>query len=592
MEQLNVQQKKWDLTDLYDSHKTERFIQEQEKAEQLSIAFESYRPKLTADISIAQFQEILKKYEELIVLESRLMAYTELKFSEDTQNDETMTLYAQIDSLVTENGNRTLFFNLWWKTLTDEEAERFIRHCPDYEYFLREIRHTKPYTLTETSEQIINLKNVTGVSALVNLYEMITNRYQFSFSVDGEEKKLTRDSLMMYAHSPSAELRKTAYQELYRVYGNDGKILGQLYQNIVRDWYYENIHLRKYPSAISARNISNDIPDPVVDLLLQTCKKNTGLFQEYFRIKQQLLKLDEFHRYDIYAPIASSDQKTSYTEAVNIVQEAFLDFDPRFADAAMSVIREDHIDSEIRHGKRSGAFCLTAGPQLTPWVLQNFQGKATDISTMAHELGHAVHSLSANDKNIFEQQACLPLAETASTFAEMVLTDFLLKKESNPEIRRDLLLKQMDDNYATIQRQAYFALFEQQAHQMIPQGAGFEELNQAYKENLLSQFGEAVVLDDEFRWEWISIPHIYATPFYVYAYSFGQLLVLSLYQKYKEEGKDFLPKYWQIIAAGGSESPQSILQKGGFNFYEESFWQGGFDVLQERLKVLKESMRE
>jgi oligoendopeptidase F len=591
MEKLTVKQKKWDLSALYASHKDDRFIKEMALVETLSAAFEEYRPLLTAEISSIQFIEILNKYEELITLESRLMAYTELWFSEDTQNDEAMTLYAQIESVITEAGNRTLFFNLWWKSLTDEEAERLIQHCPRHEYFLREIRHTKPFTLTETSEQIINLKNITGVSALVNLYEMITNRYQFSFSVDGEEQKLTRDGLMMYAHSASADQRKAAYQELYRVYGNDGKILGQIYQNIVRDWYYENIHLRKYSSAISARNISNDIPDQVVELLLETCKKNTGLFQDYFQVKKQLLKLEEFHRYDLYAPISSSDQKTSYSDAVDIVQEAFYAFDPRFADLAMRIIREDHMDSEIRHGKRSGAFCLTAGPQLTPWVLQNFQGKSTDISTMAHELGHAVHSLSANDKNIFEQQACLPLAETASTFAEMVLTDFLLKKEPDSEVRRDLLLKQMDDNYATIQRQAYFALFEKQAHQMIPQGAGFEELNQTYKDNLQDQFGNAVILDEEFQWEWISIPHIYATPFYVYAYSFGQLLVLSLYQKYKEEGKDFLPKYWQILSAGGSESPEAILQKGGFNFYEESFWQGGFNVLRERLDFLKSLMK-
>ncbi len=337
-------------------------------------------------------------------------------------------------------------------------------------------------------------------------------------------------------------------------------------------------------------NLSNDIPDQVVDLLLETCKKNKQLFQNYFRIKQKLIGVEKLNRYDIYAPITVSDKIISYPDAVEMVKDAFSEFDPKFSEMAMKVLAEDHVDSEIRHGKRGGAFCLTAGPALTPWVLLNYQGKASDVSTMAHELGHAVHSLSASDKNIFEQQASLPLAETASTFAEMVLTDYMLKNEPDPELRRDILVKQMDDNYATIQRQAYFALFEKQAHEMIPNGADIEDLNRIYLENLRDQFGDSVIVNDEFRWEWVSIPHIYATPFYVYAYSFGQLLVLSLYRKYKEEGSAFIPKYWQILSAGGSESPESILKKSGFNFYDETFWQGGFDVLQERLEFLEKSL--
>ncbi|MHC1772707.1 MAG: M3 family oligoendopeptidase [Flexilinea sp.] len=590
MENRESVQKKWDLSDLYSSNKADTFLFDQQQINILTTEFENFRSILTPTMSTDDFHTVLQKYEAYVTLAYRLSAYTELWFSEDTQNSEAMTLYAKIESILTEAGNRTLFFGLWWKSLTDEEALRFILQSPGYEYFLAEIRHSKPYTLEETSEQIINLKNMTGFSALTNLYETLTNRYQFTLIVDGKEVKLTRDGLMVYAHDPSPELRKAAYQELYRVYGDDGKVLGQIYQNIVRDWYYENVHLRKYNSAISTRNLSNDIPDEVVNLLLQTCKKNKALFQKYFQIKKKLIGVEKLNRYDIYAPTIVSDKKITYSDAVTIVQNAFSEFDPKFSNMAMKIISADHVDSEIRHGKRGGAFCLTAGPALTPWVLLNYQGKASDVSTLAHELGHAVHSLSAADKNIFEQQACLPLAETASTFAEMVLTDFMLKNEPDPELRRDILIKQMDDAYATIQRQAYFALFEKQAHEMIPNGADIEELNRAYLENLTDQFGDSIIINEEFRWEWVSIPHIYATPFYVYAYSFGQLLVLSLYRKYKEEGSEFIPKYWQILSSGGSESPESILKKSGFNFYDETFWQGGFDVLQERLNFLEKNL--
>lgn len=590
MKVSQFEQKKWDLSDLYPDHKSESFAADREKIEALGKAFESYRPQLKPDMTIQDFHFILAKYEEIVTLGQNLGSFVGLWFSEDTQNPEAIANYAQIEAITTETGNRTLFFNLWWKSLSDEEAARFIQESPDYAYFLESLRLSKPYTLEEKSEQIINIKNMTGASALNNLYESLTNRYQFKLVIDGEEKSLTRGELMVYARDADAEIRKQAYQELYRVYGEDGTILAQIYQSIARDYGNENVQLRGFSSPISVMNLENNIPDSVVDLLLATCQKNKDLFQKYFTLKKKIIGLDVFNRYDLYAPTMPDKKQIPYAEAIETVRTAFSEFDPRFAELAMSIFAADHVDSEVRHGKRGGAFCWTAGPKLKPWVLLNYQGRTDDVSTMAHELGHAVHSLSAAEHNIFEQHACLPLAETASTFAEMVLTDFMLKNETDPAIRRNILMEQMDGDYATIQRQAYFALFERQAHEMILKGADVEALNQAYLENLRDQFGDAILVNDEFKWEWVSIPHIYATPFYVYAYAFGQLLVLSLYRKYKEEGKDFLPKYWKLISAGGSKSPETILKESGFNFHEEAFWQGGFDVLQERIRFLEEGL--
>ena len=237
----------------------------------------------------------------------------------------------------------------------------------------------------------------------------------------------------------------------------------------------------------------------------------------------------------------------------------FKEFDPRFAKLAERVFAEDHLDAEVRKGKRGGAFCATVGPDLTPWVLLNYQGKADDVATMAHELGHAIHSMLAEKHTLFTQHACLPLAETASTFGEMMLVDRLLAEETDEAVKRDLLFRQVDDAYATIQRQAFFAMFEKEAHQMIVDGASVDELSEAYLKNLKAQFGSAVEVSDEFKWEWVSIPHIYQVPFYVYAYAFGQLLVLSLYKRYKEEGEAFKPKYINLLSAGGSEAPMKLL---------------------------------
>jgi oligoendopeptidase F len=475
--------------------------------------------------------------------------------------------------------NRTLFFSLWWKALEDAAAERLMAAAGDLSYWLQEMRHFKPHTLSEPEEKIINIKDTTGSQALTNLYDTITNRYVFKLTVDGEEKELTRGEIMVYARHFDPALRQAAYQELYRVYRQDAPILGQIYQTLVRDWHNEKIDLRRFTNPIAPRNLANDIPDAVVDTLLEVSQHNAHLFQRYFRLKSRLLGMDRLRRYDIYAPVTHSEKAYPFESAVEMVLDSFSRFDPRLEELARKVFDANHLDSEVRKGKRSGAFCSTVTPDLVPWVLLNYQCRPEDVATMAHELGHAVHSLLASHHSLFTQHASLPLAETASTFGERMLVDRLLAEETDRNVRRELLFNQMDDAYATIMRQAFFALFERQAHEMVQQGASVDELSAAYLENLHKQFGQAVEVSDEFRLEWVSIPHIYHTPFYVYAYAFGQLLVFALYQQYKTEGEAFKPRYLKILSAGGSQSPASILSEAGIDIYGAEFWQGGFDVV-------------
>ncbi len=419
------------------------------------------------------------------------------------------------------------------------------------------------------------------------VYSSITNRYVFKLEVDGEVKELTRGELMMYVRKADPEIRAKAYQELYKVYGDDSPILGQIYQTLVRDWYNEQVALRKHASPIAARNLINDIPDAVVNTLLDVCQKNASVFQSFFRLKAKLIGVDKLRRYDIYAPVVKSDKTYPFEVGSKLVLEAYQAFDPKFAELAERVFAQKHLDSEVRKGKRGGAFCWPSGPDLTPWVMLNYQAKADDVSTMAHELGHAIHGMLAADHSIFTFHSNLPLAETASTFGEMVLVDHLLKYETDENVRRDILFGQIDGAYGTIMRQAFFALFERQAHQMIQKGASVDDLAEAYLQNLKSQFGDAVEVSDEFRWEWVSIPHIYDVPFYVYAYTFGQLLVLSLYQQYKREGQSFIPRYTKILATGGSKAPVKVLSEAGIDVYDASFWQGGFDVLKGLISELE-----
>ncbi len=580
-------QKRWSLDELFprgDSQALEQAFQALEKATDV---FSSWRDSLAPDIPEEKFLSILHAFENLHKQAHRLYYFASLWFAEDTQSQDAQTLLGRVEQFFADLENRTLFFSLWWKNLDEENASRLMAASGDYAYYLEAMRKFKPHTLSEAEERVINLKNVSGVQAMQRLYDTITNRYVFKVAVDGEIRELTRGELMSLVRTADPDLRARAYQELYRVYGEDGALLGQVYQTIVRDWFNENITLRKFSSPISARNLHNDLPDDVVDTLLDVCQRNASLFQRYFRLKARHLGMEKLRRYDVYAPVSASEKTYPFGEAANIVFQAYARFAPQLATLARKVFDDDHLDSEVRKGKRGGAFCATASNDLTPWVLVNYQGKPDDVATLAHELGHAVHSLLAQEHTLFTQHPVLPLAETASTFGEMLVVDYLLDGEQDESVRRDLLFRQMDDAYATIMRQAFFALFEREAHEMIRNGASVDDLADAYMRNLTTQFGDSLDVGEEFRWEWVSIPHIYHVPFYVYAYAFGQLLVFSLYQQYRAEGEAFKPRYLKLLSAGGSKAPLDILADAGIDARKAEFWQGGFDVIAELLEQLE-----
>lgn len=590
-EQQNVsfQQKRWSLNDLMPSNDPQAVEAAFNRIrERVDVFAAEARTMLNENISPSAFMDIVRELEELRREAHHLGGFASLSFAADTQDQAAQTLVARVQQFMAQMQNQILFFDLWWKGLSDEQADRLMADAGDYRYWLEEMRHFKKYTLSEVEEKVINIKDVTGAQAIERLYESITNRYTFKLTVDGEEKELTRGELMVYVRGSDPDLRAQAYQELYRVYENDAPVLGQIYQTLVRDWRNEHVDLRGYANPIAVRNLVNDIPDEVVNTLLDVCQRNSTVFQRYFQLKARWLGIDRLRRYDIYAPVAKSEKKYAFNAAAQMVINSFSEFTPEIAGMAQRVFEQDHLDSEVRKGKRGGAFCSTVDPRITPWVLLNYQGRADDVATMAHELGHAIHSMLASEHSLFTFHPSLPLAETASTFGEMLLVDRLLREETDENVRCDILFRQVDDAYATILRQAFFALFERQAHEMVNENASVDDLANAYIENLRTQFGDAVEISDEFRWEWISIPHIYSVPFYVYAYSFGQLLVLSLYQQYQQEGEDFKPRYRKILATGGAEAPAKVLADAGIDIRDAAFWQGGFDVIKKLVAQLED----
>ncbi len=532
----------------------------------------------------------VQEYEAISENAHRLAAYGALWFSADTQSEDALAFRNLVHQRLTPMQNRLLFFTLWWKSLDDDEADRLLPDAathPDQRFFLEEQRRVRDFALDEAGEQLVNLKDADGIGGLLTVYSMLTNRLVFELEVDGEMRQMTRDELMGYVLSSDAGQREAAYREFYSVFEKEVKVLGQIYVHRVRDWYNENVSLRGYESAIDVRNVANDIPSAAVDRLLEVSRRNVGIFQRFFRLKAKWLGQERLQRFDLYAPLATTGEQIAYGDAVDSVLDTFSTFDPGFAAAARTVFDDGHIDSEIRRGKRSGAFCATVLPSLSPWVLVNYAGRPRDVATLAHELGHAVHSVLASGHTVLTQSASLPLAETASVFSEMLVTERLMKECTDPLARRELLSSSVDDIYATVLRQIFFVAFEKQAHEAILGGARLEDLHELYEANLAEQFGDSVEVTKCFRYEWVSIPHIYSTPFYCYAYSFGQLLVLALYRRYQADPEGFKPGYLQLLAHGGSARPQEILAEADVDMTDEQFWQGGFDLVAEMIDDLE-----
>ncbi|MCK5246764.1 M3 family oligoendopeptidase [Candidatus Bipolaricaulota bacterium] len=589
MSETRYQPGRWALSDLIPAPDGPAMDALFSQLEEAVSDFEYLRDALSPSIEPATFDSALQHAERVGYLTRQLNGYATLWLSELTSHSDALAFRSCIDKTLAEAQNRILFFELWWKELDAENTSRLMETSGDLRYYLESLRRFTPYTLSEAEEKIINIKDVNGVNGHLTMYDMLTNDFTYDVEVDDEVRTVTRTEISVMAHNADPNVRAAAYRALNKVFAEHGGVLGQLYSYVVGDWNVENVSVRGMPSAISARNLINDIPDDVVDALLVSCQKNAALYHRYFGLKANWLDMKVLRRYDIYAPIGDANKTIPFAEGVNQVLETMAAFSPMMAELAERVVAENHLDSEVRVGKDTGAFCYGVVPDKTPWVLVNYNNRLDDVSTLGHELGHAIHSMLAAAHSPLTFRSSLPLAETASNFVEILLLKRWLSEETDPRVGKSLLAKFVDDSYASILRQSYFVLFEREAHQLIEGGgATVEQLSATYLENLKDQFGDSIELSDDFRWEWTSIPHNYHVPFYCYAYAFGLLLVLSLYRQYEREGDAFVPKYLKILSYGGSVAPIDILDEAGFDIRNETFWQRGFDVIREMIGELED----
>jgi oligoendopeptidase F len=574
----------WKLDGLLGGRSPEELLQEVDDAVK---RFAAHRKELDT-LTPNRLADLLKEKEGLGVLSSRLGAYYELKFNEDTHDPVILAKMTLLEQRSMQWENDLLFFPLWFIGLDDEKALRFINDpfLQEYRYALERLRKRKSHTRNEEVEKVLSIKDVTGGGAAANLYEVITNAYTFDF--DGR-KEVGKEEVIRHIQGPDARLREEAYKTVLGRYVKESTVLAEIYKTVVLDYDNEAMEIRNYRDAIGVRNLGNDVPDAAVEALFRSVRKHAPLFQRYFKAKYALITgkgkaTYPYSRFHLYAPYEFGEEKRyPYEESKRLVLDTFKRFDPRFHDAAKALFDTQHIHSHPGERKRGGAFCYSVHAKETPFVLLNHTDRLRDVFTMAHELGHAIHGTLAQKQNDVNYHAPTPLAETASIFAEMLLSQALLKESKDDEERIRILVHELDGRYASILRQAYFSIFEVMAHERIKEGATKQELEDAYVGLLREQFGD-MELPEEFRNEWNYIPHIHASPFYCYSYAWGELLVLSLYERYRKEGPSFIKRYEELLAAGGSASPETLLSRFGVDPKDERFWDQGFALIEEEVR--------
>ncbi|MDA1027895.1 MAG: M3 family oligoendopeptidase [Bacteroidetes bacterium] len=562
----------WDLSDLFTSEKA--LLDALESCISEATRFSSsFRGKVDL-IQNAQFAVVMSELGSVQDTIGRAYTYAYLNWSTDTSDPKRGALLQKVKEAYTEVSTKLLFFDLEW-TLLDEEKVESILQLPEmkpFSHYLEVLALGKQHLLSEPEERVMVEKHNTGRSAWNRFFDETLG--DLMFDVSGE--KLTQQQILARLHDGDRAIRKEAADAF--THGLKGAVrpLTFVFNTILADKALDD-RLRKYPSWISSRNQSNEVADADVEALISAVQEGYKHVSRFYSIKKQLLKLDEMFEYDRYAPIGEADRQISWEEAKEMVLAAYYQFHPQMGEIAQKFFDENWIDAALAPAKRGGAFSHGAVPSAHPYIMVNYTGKIRDVQTLAHELGHGIHQYLSRKQGIFHADTPLTTAETASVFGEMLVFQRLMKAETNDENRLAMLMGKIDDTIATVFRQVSMNRFEEQIHTMRREKGELsaEEFSEAWVQTQTPMFGGSVTLTENYRWWWSYIPHFLHTPGYVYAYAFGELLVLALYAKYEAMGDAFAESYLELLSAGGSDWPHVLVGKLGVDLKDPKFWAGG-----------------
>ncbi|MBM4385025.1 MAG: M3 family oligoendopeptidase [Deltaproteobacteria bacterium] len=574
---------RWNLSHLYEEPARAAIDRDLAASLAAANAFAARYRGRVAQLGARELAESVDAYEAALKPASRAGAYASLQFAADTQTPAHGALVAHVQEKGTEVRNALRFFELEWIAVDAARAESLLADpaLAKRRHYLAAARRYRPHVLSEAEERILDETANQGSRAWSRLFDETVASLRFTPVLAGKPEERGLEETLALLYDARRERRQAGAAALTEGLRNSSRVIAFALNTLVASKATED-RLRKYAGMMDERHLANEIEATSVDALMSACERAFPLVQRYYRLKAKLLGIPQLADYDRYAPLFEEKRARSWAEARDIVLRSYRAFSPEIANIASRFFAGDWIDAEVRPGKSGGAFCATTLPELHPYVLMSFTGESRDVMTLAHELGHGVHSVLAEPCGLLEQQAPLTTAETASVFGEMLVFRALMKEESDPKARLALLCGKLEDAFATVFRQVVLTRFEEKLHAARRSEGELPaaRINALWLEANAPMHGDAVALSDDYAWWWLYIGHFVHSPFYCYAYAFGELLVLALLGRYDAEGAPFIAKYRALLAAGGSETPSVLLARVGLDVTDAKFWDGGIAVIE------------
>jgi oligoendopeptidase F len=574
---------RWDLSDLYAGPDDPRIEADLATGLERAKRFAAAHRGRVAGYSAAELAAILDDYEAMQEPVARCGAYAGLLFAADTSVPRHGALLQRVQEQGSQIRSELLFFDLEWVAVEDRTAEALLADgaLAKRRHILTAMRRYRPHLKSEVEERLLEETSNTGSRAFGRLFDEVMADARFAVERDGKSALVGEEEALGLLHDPDRDVRRAAAASITQGLRERSRVLAFIFNTLAQDKAFED-RLRGYADPMDARNLANEIDGGSVRALIGACEARYPLVQRYYRLKASLLGLPQLADYDRYAPLPEAAGERSFDGARALVLESYADFAPPMAEIAERFFTKRWIDAELRAGKRGGAFSASTVPSVHPYVMLNYTGNLRDVMTIAHELGHGVHQWLARERGLFEQDSPLTTAETASVFGEMLVFRRLMREERDPAVRLALLCGKLEDAFATVFRQVAMTRFEQGMHaaRRSEGELAVPRISEIWLAANRAMFADSVELTADYGLWWLYIPHFVHTPFYCYAYAFGELLVLALLRRYDEEGPAFVPKYLELLAAGGSAPPPDLLARVGLDIQDAKFWDGGLAVLE------------
>ncbi|HEX4465999.1 MAG TPA: M3 family oligoendopeptidase [Solirubrobacteraceae bacterium] len=590
-----LQATSWDLEPLVEGDGPDGVEQRMSAALERSQAFAARYAGKLGELDSDGLREAMLQLAEIHDLVGRAGTYAALRFSTDTADPATGALLQVAQERGTAIETTLLFFDLEWAALDDERVDTllagdgldFCRH------HLRNVRRYRDHLLSEPEEKIIAEKALTGAGAWTRLFEELTSAIEVQLPAgEGESgaEPVALDSALSRLSLPDRELRRVTAEAVSEALAPGLRTRAYLFNTLLADKGIDD-RLRSYPSWLAARNLANEASDESVQALIEAVRRRYEIPRRWYRLKARLLGVDRLADYDRMASVSEDEVSFSFARAREIVLDCYSSFSPELGDVARRFFDEQRIDAPVRPAKRGGAFCASGVPSVEPYVLLNYTARRRDVLTLAHELGHGVHFSLAARQGIFHQSTPLTLAETASVFGETIVFSRLLAEDSSPASRLALLAENLEDTIATVFRQVAMNRFEDLVHTARREEGELSvpRFGELWADSQSELLGDSVELTEGYRSWWSYIPHFIGSPGYVYAYAYGQLLALSVYERYEQLGAELVPQYLELLAAGGSRSPEELGQIVGIDLADPGFWDSGLDLVERQLREAEEA---